>query len=471
MTKYSYVVYGVRRSRGASQIPKKSREACRAHKRQRVAHAPISGPAVAMRAGDLASIALVLCLALGEPAGAGFGRADATPILAPSALPKSLAGSLALASLPLARAATHLRVDSDAGIIRSLSLDSIPEDAVKFSLPCSTPARASPSSRATSRSSSPKLGEGAVGQRRAGRTSACCWTQARRTPRIECATCPRTARTDLCTRGRGGGRSGRSGRRERKERVLRPEPALAVLFDRYGGVEKAFDVLLRSTRENPRDPVMWSDLGNAYRVKGESELAVECFERALRAQPHPDFYLNLGGVRFVMGEPEEAIRLFTLGLQMNPRHTLLQYSIGNAYASQGRTEEAVRSFEATLRIQPDFGAARAHLDKLKKEMRGRWLPSGGVAGSCAALLALCVFVQRSVSAFVLGSVAVAEGRVRNVERHGRVPGGAENALGMRPPQTPAAHAAAAAARAGWRSGTGEAQQARQRPTPQEALAS
>ena len=73
------------------------------------------------------------------------------------------------------------------------------------------------------------------------------------------------------------------GARKEKQRVLRPEPALAVLFNRYGGVEKAFDVLLRSTRENPRDPVMWSDLGNAYRVKGESELAVECFERALRA--------------------------------------------------------------------------------------------------------------------------------------------------------------------------------------------
>ena len=97
-----------------------------------------------MRAGGLASIALVLCLALGEPAGAGFGRADATPILAPSALPKSLAGSLALASLPLARAATHLRVDSDAGIIRSLSLDSIPEDAVKFSLPVQHPGARKP---------------------------------------------------------------------------------------------------------------------------------------------------------------------------------------------------------------------------------------------------------------------------------------------------------------------------------------
>ena len=400
-----------------------------------------------MRTGGLASIALVLCLALGEPAGAGFGRADATPILAPSALPKSLAGSLALASLPLARAATHLRVDSDAGIIRSLSLDSIPEDAVKFSLPVQHPGARKP---IVPSDESLFLAKASAKARWARRRA---WTHLGVLLDAGAENATHRMR-DLPSYGldrpshAGGGEAEGDVKEKEKQRVLRPEPALAVLFDRYGGVEKAFDVLLRSTRENPRDPVMWSDLGNAYRVKGESELAVECFERALRAQPHPDFYLNLGGVRFVMGEPEEAIRLFTLGLQMNPRHTLLQYSIGNAYASQGRTEEAVRSFEATLRIQPDFGAARAHLDKLKKEMRGRWLPSGGVAGSCAALLALCVFVQRSVSAFVLGSVAVAEGRVRNVERHGRVLGGAMNALGMRPPQTPAAHAAAAAAARG-----------------------
>jgi tetratricopeptide (TPR) repeat protein len=400
-----------------------------------------------MRAGGLASIALVLCVALGEPAGAGFGRADATPILAPTALSRSLAGSLALTSLPLARAATHLRVDPDAGIIRSLSLDHVPEDTVKFSLPVQHPGARKPT---VPNDESLSHNKASAKERWARRHA---WThlgvlldagaentthKMRDLPSygLDLLRDPSEAEADWSTRGA-----------PKKNRILRPEPALAVLFDRYGGVEKAFDVLLRSTRENPSDPVMWSDLGNAYRVKGESDLAVECFERALRAQPHPDFYLNLGGVRFVMGEPEEAIRLFTLGLQMNPRHTLLQYSIGNAYASQGRTEEAVRSFEATLRIQPDFGAARQHLDKLKKEMRGRWLPSGGVAGACAALLVLCVFVQRAVSAFVLGTAAVAEGRVRNVERHGRVVGGVMNALGMRPPQTPAAHAAAAAAAA------------------------
>ena len=133
--------------------------------------------------------------------------------------------------------------------------------------------------------------------------------------------------------------------------------------------------------------------------------------------------VNLGGVRFVMGEPDEAIRLFTLGLTMNPRHPLLQYSIGNAFASQGRSEEAARSFEATLRIQPDFAAARTHLLKIKREMRTRWLPSGGVAGACAFLLLICVAVQRAVSAFALGAHAVQEANQRNVTRYGVFVGG------------------------------------------------
>ena len=57
-------------------------------------------------------------------------------------------------------------------------------------------------------------------------------------------------------------------------------------------------VLTRTTSQNANDPVMWSDLGNAYRVKGDSDRAIECFESALRLQPHPDFFLNLGGGAF-----------------------------------------------------------------------------------------------------------------------------------------------------------------------------
>ena len=189
-----------------------------------------------------------------------------------------------------------------------------------------------------------------------------------------------------------------------------PEPALAVLFERYGGVDVALEVLTRTTAENANDPVMWSDLGNAYRVKGESDRAIECFESALRLQPHPDFFLNLGGVRFVLGEVDEAIRLFTLGLQMNPRHVLLQFSMGNAYAMLGRKQEAVRSFEATLRIQPDFTAAEQYLRTLRREMKQQWWPNtwSMIVASTLFVMA-CVVVQRVVQYYVMRGAAGAGG--------------------------------------------------------------
>ena len=130
---------------------------------------------------------------------------------------------------------------------------------------------------------------------------------------------------------------------------------------------------------------MWSDLGNAYRVKGETDLAIASFETALRLRPHPDFYLNLGGVRFVLGETEEAVRLFTMGLSLNPRHVLLQYSLGNALQSMGRKEDAARAFESTLRIQPDFGGgpvAEEAQAAIRKDKPGRGRTSSR-AGSCS----------------------------------------------------------------------------------------
>ena len=181
-----------------------------------------------------------------------------------------------------------------------------------------------------------------------------------------------------------------------------PEPALAVLFDRYGGVDTALEVLTRTTAQNGNDPVMWSDLGNAYRVKGDSDRAIECFESALRLQPHPDFFLNLGGVRFVLGEVDEAVRLFTLGLQINPRHVLLQFSMGNAYAMLGRKEEAARSFESTLRIQPDFTAAEQYLRTLRREMKQQWWPNWWIVAACALFVVACAAVQRVVQYYAMG---------------------------------------------------------------------
>ena len=147
--------------------------------------------------------------------------------------------------------------------------------------------------------------------------------------------------------------------------------------------------------------MLWSYLGNAYRVKGDSERAIECFDAALRIQPHPDFYLNLGGVRFVLGELDEAVRLFYLGLDMNPRHVLLQFSLGNALALQGKREEAIQRLEDTLRIQPDFTAADQYLRNLQHELRDSEWRNWRVWAGVALFAAFLAGAQRVLSSWLL----------------------------------------------------------------------
>ena len=106
-------------------------------------------------------------------------------------------------------------------------------------------------------------------------------------------------------------------------------------------------------------------------------------------------------MRFVLGEVDEAIRLFTLGLQMNPRHVLLQFSMGNAFAMLGRKEEAARSFEATLRIQPDFTAAEQYLRTLRRELQQQWWPSWQAVASAVGCIAALAIVQRTVQFYAM----------------------------------------------------------------------
>ena len=275
---------------------------------------------VAIRASGLASAVLVLCVALATPAGGGFARCESHSSsmhgrprfpFHPTAASIALVASLALSSLPTeVRAATHLRVDTlNGGVITHLPLADIPEDVVKFHMPVQHPGARKPSvddpkhAKQTPKEKWQRVlnawtSLGVFQDRNAGNGTA---DFAREVPsyglddafspgRDESMRSPHGPNLGAGDAPGNGNGNGNTGGNQKTKTRLRPEPALAVLFDRYGGVDNAFEVLHRATRENPSDPVMWSDLGNAYRVKGESDLAVWCFERALAQQRHPDFY-------------------------------------------------------------------------------------------------------------------------------------------------------------------------------------
>ena len=102
----------------------------------------------------------------------------------------------------------------------------------------------------------------------------------------------------------------------------------------------------------------------------------------------------IGSTHAAIDELEEAIRLYAMGLQLNPRHALLQFAAGAAHAAAGRPDEASRAFEAVLRTQPDFVAARQYLDVLRAENPLWWHSSGYLAAMLTAAAAALAAAQQ-----------------------------------------------------------------------------
>lgn len=64
--------------------------------------------------------------------------------------------------------------------------------------------------------------------------------------------------------------------------------------------------------------------------------------------------------------PDEAIALYRRGLEICPDDDVAHYELGKILAETGRSEEAARSFEAALKINPAFADARRRLEELPK---------------------------------------------------------------------------------------------------------
>jgi len=63
---------------------------------------------------------------------------------------------------------------------------------------------------------------------------------------------------------------------------------------------------------------------------------------------------------------EQAISLYRQGLEICPDDDVAHYELGRALADAGRFGEAQKSFEAALKINPDFTEARRQLDAIRK---------------------------------------------------------------------------------------------------------
>jgi tetratricopeptide (TPR) repeat protein len=98
-----------------------------------------------------------------------------------------------------------------------------------------------------------------------------------------------------------------------------PEPDVLFTFStkaRSGKLKKNFDVdalemkLRKEKKERPRSVQLYNKIGNFWRIKGNPQLSIECFRKALSINPtNSEVILNLARVLFHQGYLEDAIFL------------------------------------------------------------------------------------------------------------------------------------------------------------------
>jgi tetratricopeptide (TPR) repeat protein len=96
------------------------------------------------------------------------------------------------------------------------------------------------------------------------------------------------------------------------------------------------------------------NLGDDLGRKGQTDDAIRQF--------YADAENGLGMYFDTIGHNAEAIRQYQAALRLKPDHADAHNNLGAALARKGQTDDAIEQFQEALRLKPDFAAARKNLD-------------------------------------------------------------------------------------------------------------
>jgi tetratricopeptide (TPR) repeat protein len=130
-------------------------------------------------------------------------------------------------------------------------------------------------------------------------------------------------------------------------------------------LQPAVDELKQAVALDPKLPTAHSQLGVAYLLTGNRDLAKEEFRKELEVNPK-DFIANtrLGWLMREDGKTEEAESLLRRALELRPDDPGPLFQLAQLVQSEGKIQEAVSLLERVTRALPDYSPAHVLLARL-----------------------------------------------------------------------------------------------------------
>jgi tetratricopeptide (TPR) repeat protein/transglutaminase-like putative cysteine protease len=130
------------------------------------------------------------------------------------------------------------------------------------------------------------------------------------------------------------------------------ESAVAAMNN--GNLPVAIALLKRATELDPKNKFAWNNLGRAYFVMRENDLAIAAYQKQIEINPYDDYaYNNLGRVYWNDRKYEDAVKAFNKQLEINPLDKYAHSNLGAMYAEWHKYNEAVPELEKAASLTAD----------------------------------------------------------------------------------------------------------------------
>jgi tetratricopeptide (TPR) repeat protein len=134
--------------------------------------------------------------------------------------------------------------------------------------------------------------------------------------------------------------------------------SLGFVFFERGYFEQAETFFRQALKDDAQSAEALYGLGSAYLQQQKTNDARECFQRVLQLHASypgtlPNAWNNLGILAARGGDTDLAIQHFERALQIDPDHSVALQNLGSAYRQKKDWPQAKRALEKSLALNPD----------------------------------------------------------------------------------------------------------------------
>ena len=121
-----------------------------------------------------------------------------------------------------------------------------------------------------------------------------------------------------------------------------------------GSYQTAIELLQKVVGADPKHKTAWMDLGRAYMVLRQTDLAIAAFERQSELDPYDEFAFDfLGWAYTTERKYDQAATEFNKAIEINPLSTYAHGALGSMYQESHQYEKAAPELEKAVSLKPD----------------------------------------------------------------------------------------------------------------------